>query len=194
VGDAPFLAEYERRLAGRWSDIQDQLPALFERACRYERVRVTEFGVRTGESTAAFLAAAERTGGHVHSFDIDEPRVPPWWPASGLWTFTRGSSLDVEAPPCDVLFLDTSHTYDDTLAELRRLVPLVVPGGLVLCHDTKLAKPPFEPLAVARALDTYCAQTGLSWAELGGEFGLAEMWFCCGASWPAGPVTVTALA
>lgn len=173
--DHPFLAEYERRLTGRWTDIQDQLPALFDRACRYERVRVCEFGVRTGESTAAFLAAAEATGGHVWSYDIDEPRVPSWWLESPLWTFTRASSLEVDAPECDVLFIDTSHTYADTVAELERLVPLVTPGGVVLCHDTRLRNPPFEPLAVARALDDYCAKTGLPWLELGGRYGLGEI-------------------
>jgi len=177
AGDRPFLADYQGRLYGRWTDIRDQLPALFERACRYDRVQVTEFGVRTGESTSAFLAAAEATGGHVHSFDIAGPQVPAWWAGSGLWTFTYGSSLDpaTVVPECDVLFLDTSHAFDDTVMELARLVPSVAPGGLVLCHDTRLARAPFEPRAVARALDVYCTGLGLSWLELGGEFGLGEI-------------------
>jgi len=148
---------------------------LFERASRYDHVRVCEFGVRTGESTSAFLAAAEAAGGAVWSYDIDEPHVPSWWLSSPLWSFTRASSLEAAVPQCDVLFIDTSHTYSDTFEELRRLVPLVAPGGLVLCHDTKLSRPPFEPLAVARALDGYCAETGRAWLELGGEFGLGEI-------------------
>jgi predicted O-methyltransferase YrrM len=173
----PFAAEYARRLAGPRTDILDQLPLLHERACRYPGVRVAEFGVRTGESTSAFLAAAEQAGGHVWSFDINPPRVPPWWHDSGLWTFTRTSSLNpaLGPPECDVLFLDTSHAYDDTVAELGRLVPAVRPGGLVLCHDTRLTDPPFEPYAVARALDAWCEQAGRSWAELGGRYGLAEI-------------------
>lgn len=173
----PCEAEYQTRLAGPWSDIKDQLPLLFERACRYPRVRVTEFGVRTGESTSAFLAAAEATGGHVSSFDIDVPKVPDWWHELPLWTFTQAASYNraVTFPACDVLFIDTSHAYDETIYELRHLVPLVAPGGLVLCHDTKLASPPFEPYAVARALGTYRTETGLEWVELGGRYGLGEI-------------------
>ena len=170
-----FKAEYHARLAGPWSDIQDQLPLLYGRACRYPGVKVAEFGVRTGESTAAFLAAAEAVGGHVWSYDVDEPSVPSWWVSSGRWTFTRASSLAATPPPCQVLFIDTSHAYADTVAELCRLVPLVQPGGVVLCHDTKLTHAPFEPLAVARALDDYCAETGREWSELGGMLGLGEI-------------------
>lgn len=171
----PFSAEYQARLAGPWTDIQDQLPLLYERACRYPGVQVAEFGVRTGESTAAFLAAAEHAGGRVWSCDTDPPRVPAWWHDSPLWTFTRASSLDAGPRAADVLFIDTSHEYEATIAELARHVPAVRPGGLVLCHDTRLADPPFEPYAVARALDAWCAEAGLSWAELGGRYGLGEI-------------------
>ena len=170
-----FTGEYQGRLAGPWTDIIDQLPLLFERACRYDKVRVAEFGVRTGESTAAFLAAAERTGGLVCSYDVAWPQVPEWWHRSPHWAFANMSSLDAVTEAVDVLFIDTSHAYGETMAELRRHVPSVKPGGLVLMHDTKLDRPPFEPYAVARALDDYCAETGRAWSELGGMLGLGEI-------------------
>jgi len=171
-----FRQEYERRLAGPWSDIQDQLEALYDRACRYPGVRVAEFGVRSGESTSAFLAAAEVTGGHVWSWDVQEPQVPGWWHTSGLWTFTRGNSLGaVLAGPVDLLFIDTAHEYDATKAELSRLAPAVRAGGRVLLHDTKLDRRGFDPLAVARALDDWCPAHGLTWRELGGYYGLGEI-------------------
>jgi len=170
-----FAEEYAARLAGPWTDIQDQLEMLHKRARSYPGVRVAEFGVRTGESTAAFLAAAEAADGHVWSFDVDPPQVPGRWLRSPLWTFTRCSSLAAEPPAVDVLFIDTSHEYEATLAELRHLVPAVLPGGLVLMHDTKLDRPGFDPCAVARALDTWSAETGIAWHELGGHYGLGEI-------------------
>lgn len=175
MSESPLFAEYSRRLAGPWSDIQDQLPLLFERAARYPGVQVAEFGVRTGESTSAFLAAAETLGGHVYSYDQDWPQVPAWWHDSPLWSFSMTSSLEALAPAADVLFIDTSHAYEATIAELTRHVPAVRPGGLVLCHDTRLADPPFEPYAVARALDDWCGETGREWVELGGRYGLGEV-------------------
>src|SRR5690348_17788993 len=38
----------------------------------------------------------------------------------------------------DVFFLDTSHEYDHTLAELRAYMPRVAPGGVALFHDTNI--------------------------------------------------------
>lgn len=175
-----FFAEYERRLTIRWTDIQDQLPALYDRARRYDKVRVFELGTRTGESTTAFLAAAEAASGHVWSVDVDPPAVPLEWLQSPLWSFLQADDTSAQAQvwlpaECDVLFIDTSHDYHHTFEELRLYVPRVAPGGLVLCHDTKLTNPPFDPLAVARALDDYCAETGRAWLELGGQFGLGEI-------------------
>ena len=52
-----------------------------------------------------------------------------------------------------MLFIDTSHAYEHTLAELRKFVPLVAPGGTVLLHDTRLEVPervgPQPPFPVA---------------------------------------------
>lgn len=176
-----FAEEYAQRL-GPWSDIQQHLPELYETAGRYPAARVLELGVRWGTSTAALLAGVEVCGGHLWSVDIAEPAVPDWWRTCDRWTLTVGSDLapDVMAgqpSQIDVLFVDTSHVYEQTLAELRLYVPRVVPGGTVLCHDTELAAPeaangqgPEYP--VAAALDTYCDETGLVWVNRPGCYGL----------------------
>src|SRR5580704_4772440 len=61
---------YVDRLS-RWSDIREYLPFLYETAKQYPQVRVLEFGARKGNSTLAFLAAAEAAGGYVLSVDIE---------------------------------------------------------------------------------------------------------------------------
>lgn len=171
----PIGDDYERRL-GEWSDMRDSLPVLRDTALKYAGPRIIELGVRSGNSTSAFLAAAEMCGGHVWSVDITGPQVPANWARSGLWTFVKGDDLDPDViaqlpSEVEVLFLDVDpHSYDQTLAELRQYVPLVRPGGTVLAHDTKFE--PGDGFPVARALDTYCAETGLVWEEMGGEFGL----------------------
>jgi len=76
-----------------------------------------------------------------------------------------------------VLFIDTSHEYGHTVKELEQHVPRVVPGGIVLCHDTHLIGWPGlvwdEPVApVWKALDDFCAATGREWKDLAGEYGL----------------------
>ena len=71
------------------------------------------------------------------------------------------------------------QNHDHTLAELRKYVPLVKPGGVVYLHDTKLEAPelvgPQPPFPVARALDDFCGETGRTWAELGAQYGLGKI-------------------
>ncbi len=170
----------------RWSDIQEYLPFLHDTARSYPGVRVLELGTRKGNSTLAFLAAAKDAGGHVWSCDItDVARDPEGmlpWARLPYWTFVRGDDMRpaVRAAlpaECDVLFIDTSHTYDHTLAELRAYMSRLAPGGAALFHDTKVYDWPGygwtgDMPPVARALSDYCEEAGLSWEELPGEYGL----------------------
>ena len=184
--------EYQSRLAC-WSDIQEQMPLLYSAARVRARPVICELGCRTGNSTIALLAGAAVTGGHVWSVDPGLVTVPGWWQVSGLWSLLAADDMSDEAAEwvpaeLDILFTDTSHTYEHTLAELRRYVPRVRPGGTVLVHDPELTRTgdprpqdykdvfggvmggdwvnaaadgPEYP--VAAALDTYCAETGLTW-------------------------------
>jgi len=172
----------------KWSDIQEYLPFLHETALSYDEVRVLELGSRTGNSTLAFLSAAAINGGHVWSGDItdvtQDPRVKPWSGVSD-WTFICGDDMDpaVQAqfpPEVDIFFLDSSHQYEHTLEELRAYMPRVAPGGVALFHDTNLfgwgGNPPKENCPeVKQALDAYCAETGLTWENLPGKYGLGKI-------------------
>ena len=164
---------------GPWSDIQDCLVRLHEWAARIPRVSVLELGVRSGNSTAAFLAAAERADGHVWSVDIATPDVPASWLECGRWTFTLGDDMIVTPPagPFDILFIDSSHRYAHTLAELKRYVPLVKPGGKVLLHDTRLDHVDGEtiPFPVTAAVSDWCLVTGWSWTDHDAQYGLGEI-------------------
>jgi predicted O-methyltransferase YrrM len=152
------------------NDIRDEMPYLLQAAAGYQQVRVLEFGVRSGRSTSAFLAAASQVRGHVWSVDIDAPQVPSWWHTCGYWTFKQANDLDVtpelEGWPDSyhVVFIDTSHALAHTLGELRRFVPYTAAGGVVLCHDTRLADPaaPGARPYVAAALDLFCAEWHLT--------------------------------
>ena len=161
------------------TDIMEYLPLLYGYTRLYEGARVLELGTRDGNSTLAFLAAAQQVGGHVWSVDID-PAVPTRADGMGpyadspLWTFTCGDSTDpevVKAQPqqVDILFNDASHEYGKTLEELEVYMPLLAPGGTALFHDTRLQ---YDNWAVKRALNVWCARNGLTWADLPGRYGM----------------------
>lgn len=172
---------YAARLAA-WSDIQEQMPLLRDAARRYARPVIAELGTRTGESTSALLAGAAASGGHVWSVDIG-PSTGQWG-HTGMWSFLSADDMSEEASAfipdeLDVLFIDTSHRYEHTLAELRRFGERVRPGGMILMHDVELTIVQMvaygEPGAredldgpvypVAEAIHVYCAERGLTWSR-----------------------------
>jgi predicted O-methyltransferase YrrM len=169
-----YLERCERR-----SDITEYLPLLYGYTRLYEGARVLELGTRDGNSTLAFLAATQVTGGHVWSVDID-PTVPGRpdgmgpYAGSPLWTFTCGDSCDPEvvaAQPeqVDILFNDASHEYRKTLEELEVWMPRLAPGGTALFHDTRLRG---DHWPVKRALNLWCARNDATWRDLPGRYGL----------------------
>lgn len=172
--------------AARWSDIQEYLPYLHETARSRPGVRVLELGCRRGNSTLAFLAGAAESGGRVWSCDVENVlRFPdgigPWRDVPH-WSFTCGSDMDPAVmallpAEVDVFFLDTSHEYEHTLAELRAYMPRVAPGGVALFHDTNIYDWPGygwtgDVPPVQQALNEYCAEAGRSWENLPGDYGL----------------------
>ena len=171
---------FEDRLS-KWSDVQEYLPLLYDTAASYPKVRVLELGTRRGNSTLAFLAAAAAVDGHVTSVDPDRVTDAPDgmlpWRKAPWWTFVRGDDMDgaVQAAlpgEVDVLFVDTSHEYEHTLGELRAYMPRVVPGGTALFHDTNIFVNGSQVPPVAQALNDWCAETGSSWENIPGEYGL----------------------
>jgi cephalosporin hydroxylase len=163
-------ADYRARCAED-SDISLHLPFLYENA---QGRTVIELGVRSGNSTAAFLAA----GAEVWSADTQEPQVPGEWRGNPRWHFLLGDDLSPEIlaglpAKADIVFIDTAHTYGHTLAELRAYAPRA--RLLVLLHDTQwmngidAGTPSGE---VARALDDYCAEAGLRWENRPGSYGM----------------------
>jgi cephalosporin hydroxylase len=107
------------------------------------------------------------------------------WAGNPLWTFVQGDDLhpSVQAAlpaEADVLFVDTSHEYDHTLRECRAYLPRVAQGGVALFHDTNVYDwPGYEwhgdVPPVRQALNEFCAETGLEWENLPGQYGMGRI-------------------
>ncbi len=145
---------------------------------------IIELGVRTGVSSAIWLAGIEKAErGRLWSVDIDEPSGSYVHQIIGhpAWTFHRGNDLDlaVLAPEdADILFVDTSHAYEHTLAELRLFTPKLQSEGVVFLHDSNVEDVGAgdEPWSVRRAIDTFIAEHPEWTVEHSADrFGLALM-------------------
>ncbi len=168
--------EYER-LCATPSDIFEHLPKFVEMVEVLDAEHVIELGTRTGVSTVAFLYALEGRG-HLTSVDIDErPEIGEF----DHWDFIQGDDLDPfvteQLHVADIVFIDTSHAFEQTLAELRLYRWFVRPGGVILLHDTMLMHPMDAPVTdpafpVRKAIDRFCNEQGYTWFNYENCYGL----------------------
>lgn len=146
------------------SDINEHLPTFVDLCVSLNAKTVIELGTRGGVSTIAWLYGLELTDGHLWSVDVDpKPALD-----HERWTFIQGSDLDpstLERLPkqADIVFVDTSHDYQQTKAELNVYKWRVRPGGRIVLHDTALPHPegwtrdqPKFPVGVA--VDEFCKE------------------------------------
>lgn len=173
---ATLESEYER-LCVTPSDIYLHLPRLVAMVVDRNAQHVIELGTRTGVSTVAWLYGLEQTGGRLTSVDIDERPDIGEWPH---WTFHQADDLDGDLlgvlDDADIVFIDTSHDFFHTRAELNVYRWLVKPGGLMVLHDTELERPlgtPVRPrFPVRTAIEEFCAAEGFEWVNHPECFGL----------------------
>jgi predicted O-methyltransferase YrrM len=172
------LKERYDRLCTEPSDIVNHLPRFVEMVLNRDARHVVELGTRTGVSTVAWLYALEQTGGRLTSVDIDEK---PGIGDHPHWSFIQGDDLDpdlfADLEPADIVFIDTSHAWEQTRRELSLYRWLVNPGGLIVCHDTELMHPEDSPAGdppypVKKAIYEFGREHGYQWRNYPDCYGL----------------------
>ena len=108
--------------------------------------RVVEIGTSTGYSGLWFCMALTATGGHLTTFEINHQRFTEAHQhfkeagVADLVTQIEGDAhknVEKLKGPIDVVFIDADKGgYVDYL---RKLLPLVRPGGLILAHNIDMA-------------------------------------------------------
>lgn len=126
------LRERYERLCREPSDINEHLPILYDYGGCCDDV--VEFGVRGGNSTTALLATGPRrlTSVDIHICPVIADLAP--LAASVEFEFRLGDTREIAPIACDLLFIDTLHTYDQLRTELARHSDAV--RHWILLHDT----------------------------------------------------------
>ena len=189
---ANVLAEYQYRL-NIITDIRGHLEFMHNTVQLYEQPVVIELGIQAGNSTSALLSAAQLNDGQLWSCDIQDRgklatersggdrRVPEDWWDEPSWHVFCGDDLSVNAlmwmpDQCNVLFIDSDHSYEHVLAVLAVYVPRVVRGGIVLLHDTHWIPGdtdlPYPSGPITKALNKYCSTRNLTWEDRPGSYGM----------------------
>ena len=143
--DSDFLEILE--FSKRPSDISDHLPVLYAESVRIKPRLIVELGVRRGSSTFVFERVAKRFCCPIVSVDIDDCSSSSSYPK---WTFVHADDIafakefrawcrENGVPEMiDVLFIDTSHEYEHTVAEIDSWFEYLSAGALVFFHDTNM--------------------------------------------------------
>ncbi len=136
------------------ADISAHLWSLYWLARTLPIRTAVELGVRSGDSTRALLAAAEDIGiAVVYSFDMagDAYRVREVTEGYGLpwfdrWICEKSDSVSaakkfIGGDWIDMVFVDTDHSFQTTIAEIAAWHKLVRVGGIMAFHDVGLDEP-----------------------------------------------------
>ena len=130
------------------------LPPEFIRLCPWEmellfiiarraRVGILEIGRYSGGST--FLLACANAEVPIHSIDIrpqDDERLRQLFATHNVGQNVSLIVGDSTNQPCDsvgqidLLFVDGDHSYEGCLADIRNWYDAVIPGGVLLFHDS----------------------------------------------------------
>lgn len=142
------MRELYERLCRQSSDIYEHLPTMHALALSINAQTIIELGVRTGVSSAAWLSALERTGGHLWSVDV--ALAPRFVSGHRQCTFLQGDDLapvvtDQLPLDVDIVFIDTDHRYELTVDEIAVYAPRVKSGGFMVFHDTAVEVFPHHP-------------------------------------------------
>lgn len=157
-------------------DADSDMRAHLERLHDAAHGTVVELGLDRGVSTSALLAGVEKQGGTVTSIDINGGCTGiALFNGHPQWRFVLGRSLNVDMPDeIDVLLIDSSHEYSDTLHELRKWGSRVKRDGVMFLHDVMN---PLYP-GVRRSIDDYMAGNPSATLKIHeGSFGMAEIRF-----------------
>jgi len=124
---------------------------LYDATLRLQAKIIVDLGTGQGGSLKVLVAGAQETGGHVYTVDWwIESKINKYDPIQFADTideldlasyYTQFVMHDLDyvkdcPKPIDLLFIDTSHEYEETKKELEGYFPLLSGKGEVYLHDT----------------------------------------------------------
>jgi len=154
------------------SNMASHMPVLHLLARHWSFGEIVELGVGRGWSTLAIFSGVCEADKRFASYDVNpECRakalaaigLPPSDLRLGRWDFRNQTSLKGAANYKDgsvsLLFLDTTHTYEDTKVELSTWLPKIHSQGVICGHDYFLHEDPRwkDVSRVKQAVDEFSA-------------------------------------
>ncbi len=143
-----ILTEIRNRAEKKKTDISDHLETLFMECLNVDAKLIVELGVGDGESTFVLERVTNLWGAKLVSVDIEDCKKVSKFKDR---IFIKKDDIAFAAefpqwcrerniiPVIDLLFIDTSHLYDHTVAEIKAWFPYLAPRTKVFFHDTNMS-------------------------------------------------------
>jgi cephalosporin hydroxylase len=144
-----LIREIKKRSQTKKTDISDHLETLLLESLNIESKLIVELGAGDGESTFVLERVANLWGAKLVSVDIEDRREVSGF-KDRIFVHLDDISFAAEFPDwcrkrglepiIDILFIDTSHLYDHTAAEIRAWFPYLAQRCKVFFHDTNMGE------------------------------------------------------
>jgi predicted O-methyltransferase YrrM len=138
------------------------------------KAHILELGTYKGKSFSYLLIEAINSGKDISVTGLDgfgwedvRPAFDGFMkPFEKHYNVFKGNAVDL-APyftdqSLDFVFIDLSHTYEDTLREIRTYLPKIKPGGIIAGHDYH----PEWPGVIKAVNEAFHGDYKFDWAEV----------------------------
>ena len=172
-------------------DLADHAVLMIQSVREINAQHVLELGTARGDSARILALGLEKTGGRLTTLDKLPPYADPQeWLTAFKVRYPKTIFIEADSTQyqwneeIDLLFIDSSHIYSETIAELNKHGPWVKPGGSILLHDTQHTDGPSmhtnSPnmrmgMAVTRAIQEWTHLHKLVWTNYPGRWGMGKI-------------------
>ncbi len=143
------LSDYKKLLIysnQKDTDISSHLPALFCHTVLQNPKIIVEAGVRGGESTIPFRESLKFCDAKLIGIDIEKTAAKPYSEIEqaifllmddlDFNTYLKNSPFNNKK--MDIIFIDTTHEYEQTIKEIALFEPLLADNGFLSFHDSNV--------------------------------------------------------
>ena len=145
LNDSPHFSDVKNKRLKSNNDICNHFDNLFYEVTCHKPKFILELGVRKGESTYVFNKIQKVLNNKFVSVDIEDCsnviNDPNWIFIKNdsikfLQNFNKWSQNNANSAKPDVIFVDTSHLYEETLQEIKLSTETISDNGAIIFHDT----------------------------------------------------------
>jgi len=145
LNDSEYFNEVKNKRLSSNNDICHHFDNIFYEVASHKPKVILELGVRKGESTFVFNKIQKTLNNTFISVDIEDCsnviNDPDWRfikedSIKFLKNFTSWSKSNINSSKPDIIFIDTSHLYEETLQEIKFSAEIISDNGAIIFHDT----------------------------------------------------------